>query len=334
MNLKFRSALACISAAIAIAGAAPVQAQKSPPAPPDVPAMPSRWSPRFDGSGVSHLDTLVPFSERGSVELGLVSGSIKVSAWNRNQVRVIANAPDGSTLDFDATSSHVDLGVHGPNVRRRWSGETGNARYDVAYDVTVPTGTRLTLSSISGGINASGVHGGIDANTVSGAVAVRDAAASVAIESVSGNVTVVDVAGDVRAEAVSGTITVSGVAGTVSAENVSGRTEVSNVRGTRVRAGAVSGDVTFTGVLNPAGRYDFHTHSGRLVLQLAGGASAAVNVDTYSGSVMNDYPGAVRRSESDPDDARTSYRYTMGRGDARVSIETFSGRVQISQGNP
>lgn len=273
---------------------------------------------------MARIDTLVPFSASGSVELGLISGSINVSAWNRGQVRVVASATGNASLDFDATGSHVDLGVN-----QNGSDEGGGA----SYDVTVPAGTRVTLNAISGSITVAGVRGGIDANSVSGSVDVRDAAANVAIESVSGNVTASGVAGDVKAETVSGRLDVSNVSGTVSAGNVSGSIYLSDTRGTRVRASSVSGGVTFAGVLNPAGRYQFETHSGRTVLKLASGASAVITVNTYSGSVANDYPGAVRRAEGDADDERTSYRYTIGRGDARVSIDTFSGRVQISQGN-
>ncbi|MGI8508504.1 MAG: DUF4097 family beta strand repeat-containing protein [Gemmatimonadaceae bacterium] len=332
---RFRSVFACMAITLTIAGTAPADAQTSPPTPPESPRPPrpprssSRWF-RWDGgsgTGVAKIDTLVPFSGNGSVELGLISGSIKVSAWNRGQVRVVASAIGNASLDFDATGSHVDLGVRMGMKHNR--SEDGTA----TYDVTVPAGARVTLSAISGSITVAGVRGGIDANSVSGSVDVRDAAANVAIESVSGNVTASGVAGDVKAETVSGRLEVANVSGTVSAGDVSGSIDLSNLRGTRVRANSVSGDVIFAGALNPAGRYGFETHSGRTVLNLQSGASAAITVNTYSGSVANDYPGAVRRPENDADDERTIYRYTIGRGDARVSIDTFSGRVQISQGN-
>ncbi len=320
MTCKLTSLLASMAVALAVGGAAGAEAQSRPPTPP---RPPSRWS-QSNGGGVARIDTLVPFSANGSVELGLISGSIRVSSWNRNEVRVVASATDGATLDFDANRSHIDLGLH-----RNWSDRGGSA----TYDVTLPVGARVTMSAISGTINATGVHGGIDASSISGPVDVRDAGANVSIESVSGGVTAMGVAGDVKVETVSGAIQVSNVTGTVSAETVSGSTDLSNARGTRVRANSVSGGITFTGALNPAGRYEFETHSGRALLRLASGASAVITVDTYSGSVTNEYPGAVRRPESDADDERTHYRYTIGRGDARISVETFSGRVQISQGN-
>lgn len=328
MTSRFRSVLACMAIALTIGAVAPADAdaQTRPPTPPRAPRPPRPSHGWFDSDEgrVARIDTTLAFSANGSVDLSLMSGSIRVSAWNRDQVRVVATATNGATLDFDASGSHVDLGIH--NSR---SDEGGSAN----YDVTVPAGARLTLSAISGSITAAGVRGGIDANSVSGPVDVRDAAASVAIESVSGSVIASGVAGDVKVETVSGAIEVANVSGTVSAGDVSGSIDLSNTRGTRVRANSVSGAITYAGALNPAGRYELETHSGRTILRLASGASAVITVNTYSGSVSNDYPGVVRRPESDADDERTSYKYTIGRGDARVSIETFSGRVQISQGN-
>lgn len=329
MNVKLNALIA--SGAITLSLAGPAQAQRGnppapprpvaaprPPAPPEPPA--DEW---FDSRGVTRIDTVVAFDRDGSVELGLGGGSIKVSSWDRAQVRVVATASNGAGLDFDAGESHLDLSVHG-NMMDRMGTAT--------FDVTVPTGARLSLNSISGSITSVGVRGATDASTVSGAIDIRNAG-RVTTEGVSGATTITGAKGDVRVETVSGPIIISDVDGTASVENVSGRIELSNIRGGRVRANTVSGSLTFTGALNPSGRYEFETHSGRASLVLAPGASAAVSVETLSGSVSNEYPGAVRRPEEDPEEARTNYNYVIGRGDARVSIETFSGRVQISQGN-
>ncbi|HEV2641681.1 MAG TPA: DUF4097 family beta strand repeat-containing protein, partial [Candidatus Elarobacter sp.] len=193
--------------------------------------------------------------------------------------------------------------------------------------------TRATLSAVSGSIQATGVRGAMDISTVSGRVDVRDAGATVAVEGVSGPITVANVSGDLRVESVSSAITVSNVGGTLSSETVSGRIDIQGVRGPRVRATTVSGDMGFTGAINPSGRYDFESHSGRTTLRLASNASASISVDTFSGSVSNDYPGAVRRTSGEPDEDRTRYEYVIGKGDARIHVDSFSGRVIITQGN-
>lgn len=297
-----------------------------PPRAPRPPRPPSAWF--SDDSGVTKIDTIVPFSANGSAELSLVSGAMTVKTWDRPEVRVVASATGDARLTFEASHSHVDL----EQTSRGWRDRSSSGG-SVTYDVTVPAGTRTELSAVSGTIQATGIHGAMDVSSVSGRVDVRDAGSTVAVEGVSGPITVANVSGDLRVESVSAPLTVSNVGGTLSAETVSGRVDIQGVRGPRVRATTVSGTIDYVGAIAPSGRYDFESHSGRTTLRLASNASASVSVDTFSGSVTNDYPGAVRRAAGDSDEDRTHFEYVLGKGEARVHVETFSGRVIITQGN-
>ncbi|MDQ2891233.1 MAG: DUF4097 domain-containing protein [Gemmatimonadota bacterium] len=279
--------------------------------------------------GLARIDTVVAFAPNGTVELSLVSGSMKISSWDRNQVRVVATTTGEPTLQFDASSSHLSLEQSGRHNSRNG---VGNA----TYEVTVPTGSRASLSAVSGDIYASGIRGPVDASVVSGRVDARDMGSSLSIEGVSGNMTVSHVANDVRISNVSGRVTLAGVGGTLDVETVSGGIAVSGVAGDRVHVTTVSGNIDFTG--NPArsGRYEFETHSGQTDLHLPSNANAVISVETFSGSVTNDHPGAVRRRNSDAGDDRTNYDYVVGRGEGagRLHVDTFSGSVHIFQGNP
>jgi hypothetical protein len=298
------------------------------PRPPRAPRAPRAWFGSSD-QGVARIDTVVPFSPNGSIALSLVAGSIKLSTWDRNQVRVVASTSGEPSLQFDASNSHVTLEQVSPG-RRGNRDRMGSA----TYDVTVPTGSTAALSAVSGSIDASGVRGPLEVNTVSGSVDVRDIGSSLTVEGVSGRITVTDVGKDARIENVSGRISVTGVGGSLTTETVSGSTKISGARGGRIHATSVSGDVDFTGAVNGSGLYEFETHSGRAELRLASNSSAAVSVETFSGSVSNDYSGAVRRRNSDSGDDQTNFDYMIGRGDGRVRVQTFSGSVHISQGNP
>jgi hypothetical protein len=343
-------ALPVVAAALSM-GMIPLGAQVTPPTPPPPPApavtprtprvprpspaprpprAPRAWFGSLD-TGLAKIDTVVPLSANGTVELSLVAGAMKVSTWDRNQVRVVASATGVPSLQFDASSSHVTL----EQVKTSWRGNQGGDGIGRAtYDVTVPASARASLSAVSGDINASGMRGRLEVSNVSGSVDVRDVGASLSAEGVSSRITVVNVAGDVRIENVSGRISVSGAGGSVNVETVSGPIALSGVRGERVHATSVSGGIDFAGPVTSSGRYEFETHSGRTELRLASNANAAISVETFSGSVSNDYPGAVRRRNSDPDDDRTNFDYVIGRGEGRIRAETFSGSVHISQGQP
>ena len=333
--------LAAVNCPVVSAGA-----QVSPPAPPGAPSAP-RSTPRaprpprppraphtwFTGgdSGVTKIDTVVSFSANGTVDLSLISGSMKLSTWNRNQVRVVASTTGEPSLQFDATGSQLSL----EQVKNSWrsgrdDGNTGRA----TYDVTVPAGVRATLSAISGSVDASGIRGHLEVSNVSGSVNVREIGSSLSVESVSGAVTAANVASDVRIENVSGRISLANTRGALSVETVSGSIVIDGATGQRVHATTVSGSIDFTGVIFPTGRYEFETHSGGANLALAGNSNAAVSVETFSGSVRNDFPGVVRRRNADPEDDRTNFDYVIGQGAGRVRVETFSGSVHISQRNP
>ncbi|MFI5239675.1 MAG: DUF4097 family beta strand repeat-containing protein [Gemmatimonadales bacterium] len=323
-------------AAMLVIGAAPLAAQVVPPAaprpaasprPPRPPRPPHVWS--SDGDGVARIDTVVAFSPNGQIELSLVSGRMKLSTWNRDQVRVVATTSGPPSLQFDASSSHVSL----EQVRNGYNNERSNVG-SATYDVTVPVGARATLSAVSGDIDASGVRGRVEVSNVSGTVNVRDVGSALTVEGVSGDVTISNVGGEAHVENVSGRVSLTRVAGSASVETVSGGITLNGVRGDDIHATTVSGDIDFAGALTGSARYSFETHSGRTNLRVASNANGTISVETFNGSVSNDYPGAVRRRNSDPDDDTSSYSYVIGRGEGRLRVETFSGTVHISQGNP
>lgn len=264
------------------------------------------------------IDTTVALAGTATVELGLVAGHIRVTTWNRNAARIVAEASSGR-LELDATPSHLEL--------RQQSGRDGVG--SATYDVTVPAGVRLSLDAISGDVSACGARGPVEITTVSGSARVTGSGRTLSVGTVSGGVDVIDAGGDVRASSVSGSIRIRNVPGVLETESVSGSIQITGSRGDRVRGETVSGAIAFTGALAPAGRYSFGTHSGRITLRIPPTTGADLSADTFSGVVAVDVPGAVRRPEPDGE-SRTSYHYVLGRGGAHVSVSTFSGAITIT----
>ena len=263
----------------------------------------------------TRIDTVVSFDRQGTVDLSLISGRIKVTAWDRQEVKVVASIDDGR-LRFSASQSRVSLEVdrHG-----------GEAR----YDVTVPRGTKLALEAVSGNITATGVGGEVDAESVSGSVEVSDVSREVHAESVSGSVSVSNLVGNLSAESVSGSVTIRNATGDVQAEAVSGGISLSGIKSSSVRTETVSGSVSYTGSIDSGGRYSFVTHSGLLRLNLPANLGAVFSVETYSGDIDSDFPVTMQ-----PGQGRNShdrFEFTIGNGSARVSAENFSGKIIINR---
>lgn len=288
-------------------------------------AAPTILSAQADGR--TRIDTIVPLNGNGTVDLSLISGTIDVSAWSRDQVKIEATTQEGS-LRFSASRSRVGLSVdHEGRRNRRSRGRT-------IYKVVVPRGARLIMETVSGPITAKGVGGETTAESVSGTIEIEDAG-SLSLESVSGGVRARNVRGRATGESVSGHVILENVRGNVEVESVSGPIRLSGITAKVVRAGTVSGPIQFSGGVDPGGKYQFESHSGTIRLALPEDAGARLSLETFSGSFRSDFPVILGGNSNWDTDQRLSGRSAearIGSGNARIEAQTFSGSILIIRG--
>jgi hypothetical protein len=269
------------------------------------------------------IDTTVAVGRDASVDLGLVNGDVVVTASSRSEIRVHAYS-DQMPLRFEHFGNTVRVMTEGSGRYRRGG--------DQRIEVVVPTGTRVTATSISGGMSVRGAHAEVEASSTSGDVTVEDAVGQAKLNSVSGSVRARDIEGDVRARSTSGDITVDHVAGEVDVETVSGEVEIRAARSDRVHAQTLSGEVTYDGTISRDGRYDLSSHSGTVRLVVPADAGISLTASTFSGSVNSHLPatlgpttgtGGVRRGGR--------MDLTINGGGAHVTASTFSGDIVIDR---
>lgn len=307
MSLTRRSFLPLL----VLAAAAPLDAQRR-----------TRDSDGHDGDIVARLDTTVSLAARGIVELSLVSGAIVVTSRSDDRVRVVATLEDRGELRFEATSGRVTLAAK--SIRNR----LGEAH----YEVQVPRGTRVAMHSVSGDQSVSGVRGEVSANSVSGDLVVIDASGPVMAHTVSGDLRAERLAGELRISSVSGALRVRDVTGDVEARTVSGEVYLRGARSRSVRAETVSGEIEYDGTIDPAGRYDLHTHSGDLSLIISADANARVGVETFSGEIESDFPLVLEPQTGIGHGRQRRLDFRIGDGGARIDLKTFSGDILITRG--
>ena len=279
----------------------------------------------------AQIDTTVRLDRGGSVDLSLISGRIRVTGWDRSDVKVSATI-DRGTLRFSATSARVSL-----TVDDRDDDEGRNRRHhnvgDARYEVSVPRGTRLILEAVSGDVTASGSQGEIEASSVSGDVDVTNGVRDVTAESVSGSVHAAQINGDLNAQSVSGDVRVESVSGAVEGSTVSGNIRLVDVKSKDVRSETVSGNISYSGSIDAGGRYDFESHSGTVRLNIPRGSGATFNVETFSGDIQADFPVTTIPSSGGGRGRRNGrMEFTIGDGRARVTAQTFSGSIVINSG--
>jgi Putative adhesin len=267
------------------------------------------------------LDTTVALSRSGTVDLQSFSGDITVIAWDRDEVKV--HGISYSPIHFDASPSHVSL-MENPEDREdhEYSRQNG-------FEISMPRSARLITRTISGDIKVRDVAD-IEAHSVSGDLDATNIASHAVLETVSGDLTVIKVSAGLRASTVSGDIKARQITGEVAAQSVSGDVVLDDVTSSYVRSETVSGEVHFTGPVDPKGRYEFHSHSGDVDLDLTGGgADATLDVETYSGDLdagcsMTLQPGG----RGDRMGKRGTFTIGNG-GGAHFILKTFSGDVHI-----
>jgi DUF4097 and DUF4098 domain-containing protein YvlB len=272
----------------------------------------------------SQIDTTIAFSRNGTVELQLIGGEIIVSAWSRDQVRVRATS-ERSELRLDASPSNLSLGL------RSGSSRSGDTR----FELTVPVGVRLRANTTSGDITIRGSKNDVEARTQRGDIVIEDVGRS-ELTAFSGDVEASGIAGDLRVNVLSGDVRIRQVTGDVDVKTVSGEIDVRDARSKYVRIGSTSGDITFDGTIDPAGRYELQTHSGDVELVLPSNIGAVLVLSTYSGSIESDRELTLDpRSQGEAGSHGKTFTFTLGRGGPRITAESFSGDINIrSRGAP
>jgi DUF4097 and DUF4098 domain-containing protein YvlB len=274
-----------------------------------------------DDAVLTRLDTTVTIEKSATIDLQGFSGDITVTGWDRDQVKV--HAVTMSRLRFDSSPSRVTL------VESPVDGDYDNDEHP-GFEISMPRSGRLLLRTMSGDVEVHDVSD-VEAHSVSGDVDVTNVASHAVVESVSGDVKVMHVSGGARLNSVSGSIEAKTVTGEVAAQSVSGDITLDDVTSAFVRTETVSGDSRFTGPVDPKGRYEFHSHSGDVDVDLTGGgADATLEMETYSGDLdtackMTLQPGG------NGDRMGKRGTFTLGHGGgAHFILKTFSGDVHIS----
>lgn len=303
--------------------------QATPPTPPVAPTPrprvkvhapeAPRWSDRRDRDDESGLirDTTFAVREGQRLEVDNFGGSITVTAWNENRVRVSTPATsDAFTVDAGA----ITIEVSSQGGRYGGPGEA-------AFTIQVPVWMDLELSGNEVEISTRGTRGSVQAHSVQGSISVDGGEGEIEITSVEGDLTVSNVKGRLQLNTVEGTVTLRSISGTaLEVETVDGDIDMSQVTTPNISANTVDGDISWGGTLAPTGSYRFSTHDGDLTLLISGEPDATVSVETFDGSLESDWPVTLRGTN------QHRLTFTLGAGRARLELSSFDGTISLKRG--
>lgn len=260
----------------------------------------------------------------GHVDVSNVSGEISVEGWSRNSVEVVGTiGRNVKELVVERDGDKVLI-----KVKSERHGGSGNS---ADLEIMIPKNSSLNVGTVSADIDVEAVLGEQGLHSVSGDVRTEVSAADLEAESVSGDVDVTGngIDSEIDATSVSGDVSLDNVAGEIEVVTVSGDLDVVNSSFERVRMESVNGDIFFESELRAGGRLDVDTVNGEVDIVFLGEIAGRFDIDTFNGEIESCFgPDAERTSKYAPG---LELEFTRGDGDARVSISTLNGDIDICE---
>ena len=210
-------------------------------------------------------------------------------------------------IRMEQSGNEVSVRPHLYEQDRGWLDLFRGGRVAVDFDITVPRGSHIDATTVSGDLDVRGTRGPLE------------------VQSVSGDVTLSDIQGPIRLKMVSGDASCTEVAGALEANSVSGDLTFDRCRLHGCDILTVSGDVGLTGDLDAGCEHRLKTISGDVALALVG-SSYDVRFKTMSGDLDCDLTAVVTR------EGRRDQHVLVGGGAARVTVKTVSGDLQLRPG--
>jgi len=243
--------------------------------------------------------------------------AIPATAERQSIDRTISAAPDG-VISIELLSGTVTV-VGWERDEVQLTGSINDEYEELEIDVEEDE-ISIEIDMHGGEHKSSGRGAEIELRVPSGS--------QVEIEAISSEITIDGVTGSVGVELVSGTIRCRGAMEEIDIECVSGKVSVETTGALRrASVETVSGDVDLRGALGPRARIDLESVNGNITLRLPASTSAQFEIETFSGEIQNDFgPQAKRSSDMLPS---KELSFSLGSGNARVTIEAFNGNVRL-----
>jgi hypothetical protein len=251
------------------------------------------------------------------LEVNQLEGVVNVTAWDRNEMRVVA--------EYDEDEGQLDIRQSGGTIHVAAKGEWGEPVYG-ELELSVPRGMAIEMTGVSLEVTIEGSAGDVTVSTVEGSIFLVGGAGNVALNAVDGNVTVAVASGKIAINAVDGDVSVSESDGAIAVTAVDGDVTLEGITSDNVSVNAVDGDIGYDGTIADGGRYVLSTHDGDLDVLIPAGANARISIDTFSGELETDFP-----VELEGDFGKKRISFTVGTGKALVELSVFDGTILLRQ---
>ncbi len=274
------------------------------------------------------IDKTLDVPAHVTVSIQNIKGEVNVTGWNRNQVRITGTLGKGALplrVEQHGDSVHIEVKAAG---RKGWFNWRSDDDMDpTTLHVQVPLAASLDVDTVSAATRVRSLSGGtLAAKSVSGRVQVDADSPRAQVQTVSGDVRLAGAFDRVQVQTVSGDIQAGKVHRNAELQTVSGHVRLMGGPFVEASLNSVSGDIEVSGSLQANGRMRADSVSGDVLLALPSATSALLHVASFSGSIRSAFGGQVQDNRRGPG---SSLGDTLGSGNGRIEVQTFSGDVSL-----
>jgi DUF4097 and DUF4098 domain-containing protein YvlB len=261
----------------------------------------------------SRKEVRIDIAPGGTVNIVSGGGSIALHSGAGHQLLVsytVHSAKVEVDQDASANKQRVELLTHALPGEKPTADEA-----KVDYDVTVPAGISVDVSTTSAPITADGISSEIGLSSETGQITVHNITRShVHVRSMAAPVTLQDV-----------------TTSRVDIQSTGGAVQLKNVNGQRVAVGTTSGNIDYEGDCSGGGNYILTTHSGAIDVTLPATASVDLTARSTTGAVENDFPLQQKPHTSFVPQQGRSFAGTSNSGSSSVELQSFSGKIRVKK---
>lgn len=130
----------------------------------------------------------------GRVQLDNINGDVRISSWDRNEVKVDAvkyadtkERLEEAKIEIDSGKDYLSIRTKYPHHDQSWNWGSHNNPASVEYTLTVPRTVRLDeIKLINGSLDLTGVSGEVRASCINGRLEAHDLAGRAQLSTING----------------------------------------------------------------------------------------------------------------------------------------------------
>jgi len=280
------------------------------------------------------FEKTIPLQKAGKIILKNVSGDIKVTSWDKEEVKIkavkVSKAFTFSKAKENAKRVKIEINKEDNTlfIETKYPKTVFRSiNVSVNYSLVIPSEAKIKIKSVSGDILLEKIGGEIEASAVSGDITIDEAKKEIFCKTVSGDLNLQNINGDIDVKTVSGDIDVVNIKGSIDADSVSGDIEIKGENEVeKLRAKTISGSIIFEGKIQPKGEYDLNSHSGDVYIKIPPDAAFDLEASTFSGKIKSEFEITVSGEIS-----RRKITGSVNGGGADIDLSSFSGNIILKK---